>query len=647
MADPWNALRPPWKRYLVGFVAMAMAIGLQLSIEPYWGAKHTFSICYLAVIVVAWYGGLGPTIIATTLGLLILGSSTNRVPPSDVPHHILVERMFGFAIIGYSTAVLSGTLHRAQRKAFLAARDALAKQGALEHEAVARREIERRFQAFMDNSPAIALMKDAEGRFVYVSEPYAKYFGQDAQAFLGMSVFDRFPEPIADRLHRQDRAVLESGRTRQSVDIVPTPDGVQRSWLTTKFPFQSLDRLFLGMVGIDITERVATERALLDAHNQLERRVEERTAELAQAVGKLETEIAERQQVEVALRQEREFIRLVLDTNPSPTYVTAEGGKLLLVNEAMARIFSVTVDEMIGRNASEFVPRRDDYERYLAATRQALETGKTVNIDDTFVDSKGRMRWFNFIKTPLRMPDGAVHVLAIATDITDRKQAEDELRNEREFLKNTLEVNERDRKLLAYEIHDGIVQDLTGTLFKLDSLRDVAPLASEDDRDSLDCAVITLRRAIDEARRLMRGLRPLVIDEAGIATAVEFLVAEHRENGDLEVDFQNRSTLGRLDPLIENTVFRIVQEALTNVARHSGAKKATVVLSNDDTRLRVEITDEGRGFDTSKTFGNSLGLEGIRKRAAVSQGTARIDSAPGGGTRVTVELPILERAAIA
>jgi signal transduction histidine kinase len=241
------------------------------------------------------------------------------------------------------------------------------------------------------------------------------------------------------------------------------------------------------------------------------------------------------------------------------------------------------------------------------------------------------------------MPDGTVHVLAIETNITERKRAEEELLHEREFLVNALEAHERDRKLISYEIHDGIVQHLTGTLFRLESLRSKVSLASEDDRDWFDSAIIMLRRAINESRRLMGNLRPLVIDEAGVGTALEYLVAEHRQKGDLDVAFENRTSLGRLDPLLENTVFRIAQEALTNVARHSGTQQAKLVLSQHNGTIRLEISDEGRGFDASTVSPGRFGLEGIRKRASVVRGSARIEAVPGGGTRVMVELPIRER----
>jgi PAS domain S-box-containing protein len=609
-------------RYLSAVIFVVAALATRLLLEPFFQGKLPYTPFYLAIVLTAWLGGLGPTLVATVLSLFCVNCIVHAISPPLLVMLGPGMRAISFLIVGGSIAVLSGMLHHTQRKAAEAARQALAKHTQFEREAAARAEVERRFQAFMDHTSAIAVIKDRQGKFVYVNRRYCDLFEGPPEKFIGQTVFERFPNAVAELMHAQDESVMTTGTPSEIVVETPRPDGGVRWFLTSKFPFDSFEQPMLGMMAIDISARVLAERELLQAHDVLESRVRQRTAEL---------------------EQERSFIRQVLDTSPNVMYVGDGKGKVVLANEALARLLGMKVDELVGADVSLFISRREDYERYLATERLVMETGQTIAVDDTFTTADGRTVWFHLVEKPLHLPDGTTHVLAIGTDITERKRAEEDLQYEREFLVNTLESHERDRKLLAYEIHDGVVQYLAGSIFKLESVRDNVTFANDDDVDAFDSTIITLRRALDEARRFMGGLRPLVIDEAGIGTALEYLVAEHRIRGDLDVDFENHSSIGRLDPLLENTVFRIAQEALTNAARHSGTKNASLVLSQINGSLLLEVVDRGRGFDSSQPGSGRFGIEGIRKRAAVVQGTARIETVPGGGTRVAVELPIRER----
>jgi signal transduction histidine kinase len=225
-------------------------------------------------------------------------------------------------------------------------------------------------------------------------------------------------------------------------------------------------------------------------------------------------------------------------------------------------------------------------------------------------------------------------------DNTDRKQAEEQLRSEQRFLKQLIYAHERDRKLTAYEIHDGMLQYVSGALLHLESLAGGhSPLAGKG-RDALELAAHLLRRSIEEGRRVMSGLRPPILDEEGIVMAVEYLVVEQSEHGKLHIDFSHRVTIDRLDPLLEGTIFRIVQEALNNVRRHSRAARAEVRLVEQEGRLRVEVHDDGVGFDPDQVSDDRFGVAGIRKRAALFGGRAQITSEPGRGTHIVVDLPL-------
>jgi len=201
-----------------------------------------------------------------------------------------------------------------------------------------------------------------------------------------------------------------------------------------------------------------------------------------------------------------------------------------------------------------------------------------------------------------------------------------------------LQVQEGERKLVAYDIHDGFVQSVIAAVMHLDALA-VDPSVLDRTREKLELPVKLLRDSIEEARRIISGLRPPIIDEQGLVSAIEYLIHE-RPNRETHVTFEHPENFQRLDAVIEGALFRIVQEALANVYRHSQATTAKVQLAQQDHHLRLVVEDSGIGFDPRQVSGRQFGLRGIRERARLVGGTVQIRSSPGCGTRVVVELPL-------
>jgi signal transduction histidine kinase len=199
-------------------------------------------------------------------------------------------------------------------------------------------------------------------------------------------------------------------------------------------------------------------------------------------------------------------------------------------------------------------------------------------------------------------------------------------------------AHERDRQLMAYEIHDGLVQDITAALMHLESVWPQQAQGREG--GSFGLALKLLRESLDEGRRLISGLRPPILDEMGIVAAIDYLVGEHVAEGVSAIRFNHDVHFDRLDPLLEGTLFRIAQEALTNIRRHSQALTASVDLSQLGDRIQLQVRDWGVGFDTAKIDKRRFGLRGIQERARLLHGRCLIESKPGRGTRVFVEIPI-------
>ena len=216
------------------------------------------------------------------------------------------------------------------------------------------------------------------------------------------------------------------------------------------------------------------------------------------------------------------------------------------------------------------------------------------------------------------------------------------LKAERQQLLRSLEFHERDRQLLAFEIHDGIVQDMTAALIFLDAAAEGASFADEKDKEACQRGLRILRDSVTEARRLIQGLIPVVLDERGLVISLQNLANHFLDDHGLEIDLTTKVNFVHLTPAVEMVVLRIVQEALNNVVRHSQANKAEVRVTQTDHELRVGIQDWGVGFDPAQVKKTRYGLTGMKERTRLFGGTTEIDSSVGQGTRIIVTLPLAD-----
>jgi signal transduction histidine kinase len=214
------------------------------------------------------------------------------------------------------------------------------------------------------------------------------------------------------------------------------------------------------------------------------------------------------------------------------------------------------------------------------------------------------------------------------------RRAVHEIHAEQSILKRLLHRQEVELQLLGYDLHDGLTQMLAGAAMHLDIGRDAIPTGSQD-RAELDRASTLLRESLTEARRLIAGLRPAVLEEHGLVAAIEELIRQSR----LTVQFQHQLQPGRLNRLLEASLFRICQESLANAEKHGASALVEVELMQPDDLVCLSIRDQGAGFDVERQPAG-FGLEGIRQRARILGGRSEIKSHPGQGTSIRVELPL-------
>lgn len=219
-----------------------------------------------------------------------------------------------------------------------------------------------------------------------------------------------------------------------------------------------------------------------------------------------------------------------------------------------------------------------------------------------------------------------------------RKQAEEAFKEEQQCLLHLFRAQEYERKLAAYELHDGIAQYAAGVIMHLETY--VRTLGDEPPPIQLDATRDLLHKTLDESRRIINGLRPPILDEGGVVMALEQLIQE-RSQGGLQIVFDHHTEFERLAPSLEMAIFRIAQEALTNATKHSGSPTIEIALNRQGDRVRLAVRDHGTGFTPDGTSEGALGLRGIRERVTLLGGTVAIDSEPGKGSCVAVDLPAL------
>ena len=345
-------------------------------------------------------------------------------------------------------------------------------------------------------------------------------------------------------------------------------------------------------------------------------------------------DISERRRAEKALRESESKLRMLFENLPDIIITVNRDGSVLFANRGST---NVSRKMLVGADGFGFIAPeyRDPCQKLLA---QVMADGRPQSID--FLDVFGR--WWACRVVSLADQGQNEYAMVICTDITQERLAAETINKEQQLLRRLLELHERERRLTAYDIHDGFAQQLTGALFRLQGFREMHGRIPEEAWKNFDMAMQLVSRAIDETRRLISGLRPPILDESGIIQAVEYLVYENSRHNSPAIEFRHKVAFNRLAPPLESAIFRIVQESLQNACRHSKSEKVRVELKQKGERIHIDVIDWGVGFKPEEVEEQRFGLQGIRERARLLDGRVVIDSKPGQGTRVAVELPLID-----
>jgi PAS domain S-box-containing protein len=363
------------------------------------------------------------------------------------------------------------------------------------------------------------------------------------------------------------------------------------------------------------------------------------------------TALVERKRAQEALEAADAFQQSVIDGVADSIMVIGTDYRIKLMNRA-AREFSSG-----GAGASESLlcyqisHRREtpcDGIEHPCPLEQVRESGQSVTVVHEQYQANGERRFLEVIASPLWGADGTFQgIIESRRDITERVQAQEALQQYAERLlalaAQRAEVSEAERQRLARELHDQVGQNLTALGINLNIVRTQMPEeAAAPVRSRLDDSLSLVEQTAARIRDVMADLRPPVLDDYGLVAALHWYGEQFARRTNIAIAVEGEEPVPRLAARVENALFRIAQEALTNVAKHAQATHVTVIVEVDSGTSRLVVADDGIGFDPAHPAepdqGRGWGLLTMAERAEAVGGRCRIESAPGQGAQVIVEV---------
>jgi len=358
-------------------------------------------------------------------------------------------------------------------------------------------------------------------------------------------------------------------------------------------------------------------------------------------------EISERKKSEIELRESESKYKMLFNNANDAVFVTQLSneksyGDFIEVNEIACKRLGYTKEEFLQLSPSAIVSQKniDDFNLNM---ERLLNEGQVIF--DLVHRAKDKKLIPVEINSLLFLYNEKPTILSIARDITERKQAEEKLRRTskllRELATHLQSVREEERTMIAQEIHDELGQVLTALKIQISLLANKLNNDQEPLKQKINSLSDMIDASVESVQKISSKLRPGILDELGLIAAIEWQAEEFEKLTNIKCSLALPKDELKLERNKTTAIFRIFQEALTNIARHSGATKVVVTLMNHQSNIYLEIHDNGKGItqDQIKAF-KSLGIHGMEERAIVFGGQVYFEGFAGKGTIVKVEIPI-------
>jgi len=492
----------------------------------------------------------------------------------------------------------------------------------------ALRESEERFRSFVENLHVGIVSSSPIGEILYANPAALSLFQFRIEQVTGKMLIDLNLEPL-----REDGSVL------------PDAEGLIPTVVASRRPIHN------RVVGWRHIPSQTTLWTLVDVVPQLSS-----AGEVTNILLSL-TDLSEQRRATEALRESEERFRTLVRDLHVGVILTGPDAAFEFANQAAINMFNIAGEQIIGRRAQDFgiIPIDDQGREIPLADRPVptvLRTKRPVRQATMGWRRPGNpeLLWIFGNAIPQFNPDGSIlRVIATFTDITDLKNAE---RAIHQLSTELLKLQDEERRRIGRELHDGMAQTVLAVNLSLAQLRHSAQPLNEASNRALEKARELLQQMSREIRTLSYLLHPPLLDDLGLVSALKEYVNGFSERSGIETSLELVSSFRRLPQIAETAFFRITQESLANIQRHSGSKRAHVMLREDPECVILEITDFGSGMIVPTNGAPhrgqprlGVGIPGMRERMAQLGGSLEIDSSPTGTTvraKILFSAPVLK-----
>jgi PAS domain S-box-containing protein len=508
---------------------------------------------------------------------------------------------------------------------------------------------EQRFRSVVETAIDAIITIDQRGKIIFWNRQAEQMFGYSRTDIIGQPATVIMPQ----RYHKAHRHSLREIAAMEHYNVpekIRELDGLKKDG--SEFPLElslakwdTAEGSFFTAIVRDISERKQAETALQTARGELEKRVIERTAELAETNKELRQRIAECEFAQSALKEsELKYSTLVEDALIG-VYI-AQDDRIVFANDKFAEIYAYPKQELIGMDSLNLVHPED--RAMVKELREKRLKGEKVPSEYEIrgLKKNGETIWVMRSYSLIHY-DGKPAISGIVADMTTRRLAEDALRKsdkELRILSNQLlSTEEKERKRMARELHDGIGQSLSAIKFSVENtLRELHDRADLTALASLQTVIPITQKTIEEVRRIVEDLRPSILDDLGILATITWFCREFQTVYS-NIRIERRIDISEADiPLpLKTAIYRVLQEALNNVAKHSRADRVQLSVTQQDHEIVLAIKDNGDGFDLEGTLSltpsqRGFGLASMRERVELSGARFDIRSQIGDGTTIEV-----------